>query len=491
MLVLPPTSRRALLRGLFLTGGAVLSSRLLTACGNSAPLGGLGMGSEGPIARGELDIPLGPLADIGPLGSPNIDGISVPEGFTVRAVARHGTPPALGSTYPWHIFPDGGACYPRDNGGWIYVSNSEIPVIGGVGALVFDPDGTVVDAYPILQRTSTNCAGGETPWRTWLSCEETTNGQVWECDPYRQGQGIVRPALGRFDHEAACVDLRNRVVYMTEDNSQGRFYRWVADESDFDAANNRLRLEQGRLQVLNIEGFENGGYPEVEDVRLLRRATWVDVVRPLDPQSTVRADLAAAGEAVPGTRFRGGEGLWFYELPEAARSIPPGGRVPTRGIAFFTTKSDNRVWAYDVENELIEVIFDNEQIDPDFRDVDNLTVSPAGDILVAEDLVQSGRGARIMVLIPNRPSKILVDCRQEGSEICGPAFSPDGSRLYFSSQRGPNVAGLQVLFNTLSELAIVGDALNEVLGFIGGIPGSGTGATYEVTIPPQFRRTPV
>jgi sugar lactone lactonase YvrE len=173
---------------------------------------------------------------------------------------------------------------------------------------------------------------------------------------------------------------------------------------------------------------------------------------------------------VPGTRFRGGEGLWFHELPEAARRIPDGGVVPTCGLVFFTCKGDNRVFAFDVENQLIELIFDNEQIDPGFSDVDNLTVSPAGDILVAEDLTQSGRGIRIMVVVPNQASKVLVEVHQEGSEITGPAFSPDGSRLYFSSQRGPIVPGGQL-----------------ASGYVAGAPGAGTGATYEVLIPEAFR----
>ena len=88
----------------------------------------------------------------------------------------------------------------------------------------------------------------------------------------------------------------------------------------------------------------------------------------------------------------------------------------------------------DVENQLVELIFDNSQIEPDFGDVDNLTVSPWGDILVAED-PPSSPSSRIMVVQPNRQAIPLVEVFHPGSEICGPAFSPDGSRLYFSSQR--------------------------------------------------------
>jgi hypothetical protein len=170
---------------------------------------------------------------------------------------------------------------------------------------------------------------------------------------------------------------------------------------------------------------------------------------------------------VPGTRFNGGEGLWYYELPLAARAIPRGGRVPTRGIVYWSTKGENRIWALDIENQLVETIFDNEQIEPEFDDVDNVTSSPWGDIIVCEDYEGGGRPVRIMVVVPNQPAKVLVEAHHPGSEFAGPAFSPDGSRFYFSSQRGPNV---------------IQPPLPP------GVSGSGAGATYELTIPPEFRR---
>lgn len=457
-------SRRRLLRALYYSGGAVALGPLLSACGESAPLAGSAV-----RGRGRLNLPAGPLANIGPLGPADADGISVPAGFVVRAVARTGTPPALSTTYAWHTFPDGGATYERANGGWIYTSNSEVPGgAGGCGALVFDPDGSVVDAYSILSNTSSNCAGGKTPWDTWLSCEEVADGLTWETDPHGLVGAVAKPALGRFAHEAAVVDLRNRVVYLTEDEGDSRLYRWVASPGDYSESSGRLALESGTLQVMNIAGFEDGGYPEIEQIRELLPVSWVDAVSPELPQGQVRDDLAAGGAPVPGTQIRGGEGLWFHELPAGVGSVPPGGTVPTRGVVFFTSKGDNRVYALDVENQLVEVIFDNAQIEPGFDDVDNVTVSPAGDIVVVEDLAATGRPIRMMVVVPNQPARILLEARHPGSELTGPAFSPDGSRLYVSSQRGPNQPGGQV--------GIPDDA-----------PGSGTGATYEILIPPQFR----
>jgi hypothetical protein len=463
-LTIDPTTltRRQLLRTVFLAGGASALAPLLGTHGGAALAATAG--------GDQLAIPLGPLAGIGPLGAPDADGVAVPQGFSVRPVARSATPPVLGRTHLWHAFPDGGATFARPEGGWIYTSNSELPDgAGGCGALMFDPDGTVVDSYSVLDGTSSNCAGGATPWATWLSCEEHASGRVWETDPFGVTPAVEKPGLGTFSHEAAAVDFAKRTVYLTEDDGNSRFYRWVAAVSDRSPNGDRLALEKGVLQVMSVTGFENGKYPGTADVRRLRRVTWSNVIRADEPQSTVRDELAASGHAVPGTRFAGGEGLWFHELPRSIQAVPQGGTVPTRGVVFWTTKGDNRVWALDVENQLVEIIFDNAQIEPDFDDVDNVTVSPWGDVIVVEDLVTAGRPIRMIVVVPNGPAKVLVAATQPGSEFTGPAFSPDGSRLYFSSQRGPNVPGAQAAAPA-------------------GAPGSGTGVTYELSIPPKYRR---
>ncbi len=434
-------SRRNLLRNAFYLSTATAAAPLLSACGGTKSRA---VTSNSTPGAAELFIPQGPLANIGELSLDPLTQIRIPEGFSVRAVARSGLPvvtPGGGSPitlgFNWHVFPDGGATYALADGGWVYTSNSEVPAVaaGGCSAIKFNAAGEVVDAYPILTGTTQNCAGGKTPWQTWVSCEETDSGVCWECDPFAESQGVAKPSLGLFAHEAIAVDQDKGVIYLTEDNSSGRFYRWVADANDIDPNTGRIAMEAGTLQVMNLVGFENGGYPEADaQLRELRAVTWVDVIRPSEPQSTVRDELAAAAQSVPGTRFNGGEGLWYYSLPAGINHTPRGGSVPTRGIVFFTCKGDNRVWALDVENQLAELIFDNEQIEPDFKDVDNLTVSPWGDVVVAED-PPSEPYSRIMVLLPNATCVVLVQCEHPGSEICGPAFSPDGRKLYFSSQR--------------------------------------------------------
>ncbi|MFD2353504.1 alkaline phosphatase PhoX [Nonomuraea ferruginea] len=141
----------------------------------------------------------------------------------------------------WHAAPDGGACFP-DGDGWIYVSNSELSLLGGAAAIRFRPDGSVGDAYRILSGTELNRAGGATPWNTWLSCELGHRGRVFECDPYGARAPRPRLAMGRFKHEAAACDPDRRVVYLTEGEPDGCFYRFRPyDWGD---------LTEGALEVL-------------------------------------------------------------------------------------------------------------------------------------------------------------------------------------------------------------------------------------------------
>ena len=180
----------------------------------------------------------------GPLGAADAEGISVPEGFRSRLLARSGEP-VPGSALPFHSTPDGAATFPTRDGGWIYVSNSE-GTPGAVGALRLDAHGEPVGYRHIAEKTSYNCSGGATPWNTWLSCEEVPFGQVWECDPYGRRKAVARPALGLFKHEAVAVDPVGRKIYMTEDIPDGRLYRFTPRRWG--------RLDEGLLEVAGVRG---------------------------------------------------------------------------------------------------------------------------------------------------------------------------------------------------------------------------------------------
>ncbi|MGC5013916.1 alkaline phosphatase PhoX [Streptosporangium sp. DT93] len=378
--------RRTLMRSGGLVTGAALAGSLWQGAA----------GAAGALTVGGTARPAGPY---GPLRAPDAAGLALPEGFTARVVARSGR--RIGGTR-WHPAPDGGACFP-DGDGWIYVSNSEVPLVGGASAVRFGPGGAVVGAYRVLSGTDLNCAGGATPWNSWLSCEETRRGRVFECDPYGARAAMPRLAMGRFRHEAAACDPERGVVYLTEDEPDGCFYRFrPLHWGD---------LTSGRLEVLCAgRGTGRGAQGARWDAgrRGGRRVLWRPVPDP-------GAEPVATRHQVEGARrFSGGEGCHYAE-----------------GVCFFTTKGDDRVWAYDAEEETLRVVYD---AGAPLSGVDNITGTPSGDLYVAED----GGDMEINVITPDRVVAPVV--RIEGhprSEITGPAFSPAGDRLYFSSQRGP------------------------------------------------------
>ncbi|MFJ5993964.1 alkaline phosphatase PhoX [Streptomyces sp. NPDC092370] len=358
----------------------------------AAVLGGTSAALGGTLWRGAAyAAPAQPgTGPYGPLGSPDANGIRLPGGFTSRVIARSGQ--RVGSTsYTWHNAPDGGACY-ADGTGWIYVSNSEINPSGGASAVRFSSAGTITGAYRILSNTRQNCAGGTTPWNTWLSCEEVDRGYVYETDPWGAKAAVRRDAMGRFKHEAAAADPVRRVVYLTEDVTDGCFYRFrPATWGD---------LSSGTLEVM-VAGTGTSG-----------PVSWSRVPDPSGATAT-RNQVSGA------KRFNGGEGCYYAD-----------------DTCWFTTKGDNRVWRYDAAAQTIELAYDDSLVTggtAPLTGVDNVTGSASGDLFVAED----GGTMEICVITPaDVVAPFLRVEGQSASEITGPAFSPDGTRLYFSSQRG-------------------------------------------------------
>ncbi|KAB1146465.1 DUF839 domain-containing protein [Streptomyces luteolifulvus] len=326
----------------------------------------------------------------GALGSPDANGIRLPSGFTSRVIARSGQTVG-GTSYTWHNAPDGGACY-ADGTGWIYVSNSEINPSGGASAVKFSSTGTITGAYRILSGTRQNCAGGSTPWNTWLSCEEVSLGYVYETDPWGVNTAVQRPAMGRFKHEAAAADPVRQVIYLTEDESNGRFYRFVPTTWG--------DLSSGTLQVLKAGSGTSGSF------------TWGTVPDPDGSPTSTRTQVSGSKS------FNGGEGCHYAD-----------------DTVWFTTKGDNRVWQVNLTNSTYELAYDDSLVNgtAPLTGVDNITGASSGDLFVAED----GGNMEICLITPDDVVAVFLRIDgQSSSEITGPAFSPDGTRLYFSSQRG-------------------------------------------------------
>jgi uncharacterized protein len=405
-------SRRRFLRqslaasGVFAVGPAFWAA----AAQGAAPLASPSAPPIGPSAR-VSNIPqlAGTLTEVTVAGDP-ATRMLVPRGFTVREIARTGRPAVPGGAYVWHRRPDGGAVFPMEDGGWVYVSNAEVTTKGGggVGALRFNAQGDVVDSYSICSGTTTNCAGGPTPWGTWLTCEEIDDGLVYECDPTGREKAVAAPMLGAFKHEAAAVDPVHGHIYLTEDTPDSNLYRFTPARR---LADGRFDLSSGVLEAAIVDG---------DPLRAPSAVRWARVPNPTPRLAAMRGDTPTRKQVPGAAAFNGGEGCWYHD-----------------GMVYFTTKGDNRVWALDTRSAMLDLVYDKQRdagFSPGMDDVDNVTVSAGGDIVVAED----GAEMRLVVVGPGmKPFELLNVIGHEGSEICGPAFSPDGSRLYFSSQRGP------------------------------------------------------
>jgi uncharacterized protein len=431
--------------------------------------GALG-GSNGAGAGGAGGGPgYGPLV-------PDPEGIlSLPEGFSYRVVTRTGhTTVDSGETTPDNH--DGTGTFEGPRGADLLVVNHEIddafadaehPVPHADG-LVYDPaaaggctvvevadGGDHVTEWVGIAGTSTNCAGGTTPWGTWLTCEETEakageegmtldHGYVFEVDPYdREAGRDPKPikALGRFAHEAVVVDPRRGDMFLTEDADEpnGLFYRWVPPRG-FRHGRGRLRTlaeDAGTLQAFKC--FDSGGRFVDDLSRATRTGTvygvdWVDVPDRDARETPIRLQFGD-GEITRGRKL---EGMWwgddgtYFVCSYAREEDSPG------------TPHDGQVWFYDPRRRTITLkVLLGVNPDPAQRGnldgPDNITVSPYGGLILAEDgegvqhLFGANEDGETFELARNELN-IGTEEEPEYSEFAGVTFSPDGQTLYASIQ---------------------------------------------------------
>lgn len=328
----------------------------------------------------------------------------------------------------------------------IYDLSGDRPLLGGTTTLVIDMKAMRVErSHLSLAGTSRNCAGGPTPWGTWLSCEETDDkagglgakdhGYVFEVPA--EATGLVMPepltAMGRFVHEAAAVDPSTGIVYMTEDAGDGMFYRFLPNSP-------AGRLAQGgRLQALAIRGAPGASTSNHSDaglnaVRLAPGGSveveWIDLEDTHAPDNDLRLRGRSNGAAI----FARGEGMAFaFEgRGRAVYFACTSGGQAMKGQIWKYVPSEHEGTRNEGDPPGRLELFVESTGEQHFDYADNIVASPGGDIIMCED----GDGDNYLRGV-TRAGNVYTIARNAlpgKSEFCGACFSPDGSTLFANVQ---------------------------------------------------------
>lgn len=393
--------------------------------------------------------------------------LDLPDGFEYRIISRMGDVMSDGFRVPGR--PDGMGAFEGAEGRVIVVRNHEnspipsefspfganneklaevaldklydagklqLPGIGGTTTFVYNEEtGEIEREYLSLAGTYRNCAGGVTPWNSWLSCEEDTtvpegsiekeHGYVFEV-PASEDVFIADPkpikAMGRFNHEAVCVDPDTGIVYQTEDQGDGLIYRYIP--------NVRGQLhEGGRLQALAVvdqPGLDTRNWEQVSvELRKPLQVFWIDIEDVESPKDDLRYQGFDKGAA----RFARGEGMWFGE-GELFFACTNGGPNETGQVFRYQPSSVEGTPEERNETGILELYAES----PDkaiLNACDNLTIAPWGDVILCED-----NGELNYIRGINKDGDIYnFACnRSSSSEFAGLVFSPSGKTLFVNIQ---------------------------------------------------------
>ena len=392
--------------------------------------------------------PNGPYGElVTSLDSPELE---IPGHFRCVRLSSGGVPSSVREDLIVPNAFDGMAAFPLPNGNVRLIRNHEMRdhaadevaigsphydsrASGGTTSLeirISERDGDLavelVDEFVSLAGTTVNCAGGPTPWGSWLSCEETMrgpdegfdmpHGYVFEVPVDATGPVDAVPlrAMGRFVHEAVAVDPATGIVYETEDESGGRagFYRFIPDTPE-------VLADGGRLQMLAVTDQPGYGTGEGQTQGAVWPVHWVDIA---DPEEAVFDQ----GLALGGARFERLEGAWSGD----------------DGIYFVSTSggdaNNGQVFHYlptSMDAGELRLVFESPSSDV-LDNPDNIVVSPHGGLMLCED----GSGVQFIREL-DRNGRILNLVRGGTREFAGSCFSPDGRVMFFNVQGSSSRGG--------------------------------------------------
>ncbi|MBD2295826.1 DUF839 domain-containing protein [Anabaena sphaerica FACHB-251] len=398
---------------------------------------------EGLLARAAFGQTTPTTIGYGPL-FPGADGLlAVPAGFQYREISRTGNLMSDGNPVPSNH--DGMAAFQGPRGTTILICNHEIGGTGTTGkvqvpsdlaydalcrggttTLVVNSNRQLVKQFASLGGTIRNCAGGPTPWGSWITCEEDVSGTSservqlhgynFEIPASATGpvKAVPLTAMGRFNHEAVAVDPATGIVYQTEDRGDGLFYRFIPNVPG-------KLAEGGRLQALRIgtNSSSAGSVNTASGFNIGQRwnVNWVDIPIPNPTTDNVRVQGRNLGAA----RFARGEGIWYGngEFYFCCTSGGPGSR--------------GQVFRYIPATETLDLFVESPSAGT-LRAPDNICIAPLnGDLIICED------GDAPNFLRGVTPQGQLYDLARNtlnngDSEFAGACFSPDGQTLFVNIQ---------------------------------------------------------
>lgn len=347
----------------------------------------------------------------------------LPKGFQYKILSRQGERMTDGTLVPTNA--DGMGAFVGANRTTILIRNhelspGEIPAVmtsdekkfdklsaGGTTTLIVDSDRNLIKHYVSLAGTNRNCAGGTTPWGSWISCEEDVSPNHGYNFEIPSQKGIINPEplvqMGRFRHEAIAVDPNTGYIYQTEDQNDSCFYRFCPHQKG------NLKAG-GILEALVIEGMRS--IDTGIDFALLKpmKVKWV-VIEEVDPkEDTLRNEAQSKGAAI----FRRGEGICFAQ--EMIYWICTNGGKSQAG----------QIFRYHPAKETVELFVESPgKTVLDYPD--NIIMSPYGHLILCED----GRGEQFLVgVTPEGKLYHLGRNALNNSELAGVCFSPDGQTMF-------------------------------------------------------------